>query len=159
MRKRSLVCVLLPFLCCLLGPPAAGAADPSSNFVVSPNCSGPAPCLAEAIQFLDQARASLGEAPYQLPAGFASLDPARQAFVLTNLDRLAAGLRPITGLTTALDGPLREAYMPQATRRRPIRVSGHSPRTGPRATSTCRSPTRRGCTTMASAATTSIAPR
>jgi hypothetical protein len=54
-------------------------------------------------EVLDQARAKLGQPPYTLPRNFASLDSAEQLFVLTDLDRVTNGLRPIYGLTAALD--------------------------------------------------------
>ena len=55
------------------------------------------------MQYLDEARANLGLAPYQLPTGFVSLPSDQQALVLTNLDRIQYGLPPIPGLTAALD--------------------------------------------------------
>jgi hypothetical protein len=71
--------------------------DPGSNLSVRPLCAAGPRCLAQAVQYLDQARQHLGEAPYQLPSDFAGLNPAEQAFVLTNLDRIQHGLRPIGG--------------------------------------------------------------
>jgi hypothetical protein len=59
--------------------------------------------VTQAIAFLDQARAKLGQPPYELPQDFASLNSARQALVLIDLDRVMYGLRPITGLATDLD--------------------------------------------------------
>jgi hypothetical protein len=59
-------------------------------------------CVSAVIAGLDQARADLGEGAYALPAGFPELTPAQQMFVLTDLDRVAAGLAPIPGLTGAL---------------------------------------------------------
>src|SRR5579884_4053128 len=83
--------------------------NPSSNFAPGPQpptCdtdpTGPV-CVTGAIQYLDQARANLGQAPYQLPAGFVTLQPDQQALVLTNLDRIQYGLPPIPGLTASLD--------------------------------------------------------
>jgi hypothetical protein len=62
-----------------------------------------ATCVNAAVYYLDRARARLGHGPYKLPADFASLGPGRQAFILTNLDRLLYGLKPIPGLTAQLD--------------------------------------------------------
>ncbi len=103
MRKLSLVCVLSITAVCAVTPASAGAADPSFNFGPRPSCAGAGACVAQAIQFLDQARAKLGQPPYALPRNFAYLDPAEQALVLTDLDRIMYGLRPIPGLTSDLD--------------------------------------------------------
>ena len=83
--------------------------DPSSNFAPGappPTCDTDptgAVCEAAAVQYLDQARANLGQPPYQLPTNFIGLPPEDQALVLTNLDRLQFGLPPIPGLTQALN--------------------------------------------------------
>ena len=45
----------------------------------------------------------MGLGPYMLPAGFAFLPPGQQLFVLVNLDRLAYGLQPISGMNSSLD--------------------------------------------------------
>src|SRR5689334_7234957 len=82
--------------------------DPSSNFPAgrSPLTCDTAPtgpvCMAAAVQYLDQARANLGQPPYQLPANFVSLSPEQQTLVLTNLDRIQYGLPPVPGLTARL---------------------------------------------------------
>lgn len=101
----------------LLGAPLAAPAlasgpvgtDPSANFPIGSlplacqtDPSG-AVCIAASVSYLDQARASLGQPPYALPADFASLSPAQQALILTNSDRVLYNLPPITGLTAALD--------------------------------------------------------
>jgi len=82
-------------------------ADPHSTFPVNqlpPSCNQPtsAACLDASVGFLNQARAGLGQGPYQLPAEFASLTPQIQQFVLTNLDRIQYGLSPISGITAGL---------------------------------------------------------
>jgi hypothetical protein len=83
---------------------AAGAPpDPSSNFFVDPSCPTPDVCLQQTVQYLDQARARLGQPAYRLPSDFFQLGPAEQAFVLTNLDRILYGLTPVAGLTDSLD--------------------------------------------------------
>ncbi len=112
-RSRLLVGLVVIAAACT-APAAAGAdgwagADPSSNF---PQGSLPdacdtdptgATCTDAAVQYLNQARASLGQPAYQLPANFASLTPGQQALVLVNLDRILYGLDPIPGLTAALN--------------------------------------------------------
>ncbi|HEY2653139.1 MAG TPA: hypothetical protein VGI50_14525 [Solirubrobacteraceae bacterium] len=103
MRKRSLVCALSVATGFSVAPAVASAADPGFDFAPRPSCVGAAPCLTQAVTFLDRARAKLGQPPYELPGNFASLDPARQALVLTDLDRVMYGLRPIAGLASDLD--------------------------------------------------------
>ncbi|MFZ0042295.1 MAG: hypothetical protein WAK93_13375, partial [Solirubrobacteraceae bacterium] len=83
--------------------------DPASNFTLGklPSSCRAAPqatrCENAVISRLDEARVSLGQPRYDLPADFTSLTQAEQAFVLTNLDRVLYGLPPITGLTASLD--------------------------------------------------------
>jgi hypothetical protein len=83
--------------------------DPGSNFTVgslpSACWSDPtgAQCIDASVSYLDQARASLGQPGYAVPADFASLSSTEQAFILTNLDRTLYGLQAIPGLTQALD--------------------------------------------------------
>src|SRR5437764_9780047 len=60
-------------------------------------------CYAAVLADIDYARSLEGVAPMVLPARFASLDAARQAFVVTNLERVDRGLAPIVGLTADLD--------------------------------------------------------
>jgi hypothetical protein len=106
MPKLRLAVTCAVILVSSAGSASAGGAippDPSSNFAASPNCSSAATCLAQAIQFLNEARARLGQPPYQLPRNFSQLSPPEQVFVLTNLDRALYGLRPIAGLTGPLD--------------------------------------------------------
>jgi hypothetical protein len=84
--------------------------DPASNFKIgrlplacetAPTSAG---CVNGAVYWLDRARARLHQGPYKLPADFTKLNPAKQAFILTNLDRIQYGLTPITGLTRQADG-------------------------------------------------------
>jgi hypothetical protein len=104
LRKPWIVCVLLSVaICMFVAPAAAVGSDPSFNFAPQPSCAGASACMNQAVAVLDQARAKLGQQPYDLPRNFASLAPAEQLFVLTDLDRLTHGLRPIEGLTDALD--------------------------------------------------------
>jgi hypothetical protein len=55
------------------------------------------------VNYLNQARANLGQPPYHLPTKFASMTPVQQVFILTNLDRIHYRLPPIPGLTASLD--------------------------------------------------------
>jgi hypothetical protein len=112
----ALALILISSLAMVMIAVAAGAAradgpvgaDPSQNY---PAGQMPAacdvdptspPCIDAAVGVLDQARASLGQAPYGLPSNFDALAPEQQMFVLTNLDRVLYGLPPIPGLTAAL---------------------------------------------------------
>ena len=86
--------------------------DPPSNFTmpyIPQTCwsaptgdpTGPA-CLDFSVSVLDQARASLGQPAYVLPADFDSLSPEQQLFILTNEDRQLYGLSPVPGMTDSL---------------------------------------------------------
>jgi hypothetical protein len=83
-------------------------ADPSTNFAVGPlpsECGtdpAGAACIDASVGYLNQARASLGQPAYSLPADFASLTPPEQALILTDSDRALYNLPPIVGLTDAL---------------------------------------------------------
>jgi hypothetical protein len=115
MRSLKSSATLAAVLCGLAATaPAAARADgpvghdPAANLPLgsvpqscwtNPSASD---CVSAVITGLDRARADLGEGPYALPAGFAQLAAAQQMFVLTDLDRVAAGLAPIPGLTDAL---------------------------------------------------------
>jgi hypothetical protein len=91
------------------GADGPAGTDPSANFSVGrlPEACGSDPtgsvCVDASVQYLDQARASLGQPAYQLPGDFDSLGAPEQLLVLSNLDRLQYGLAPIAGLTAALD--------------------------------------------------------
>jgi hypothetical protein len=60
-------------------------------------------CIDAAVYYLDRARAKVGLPAYALPANFPSLSAPRQLFILINLDRVQYGLRPIPGMTAALN--------------------------------------------------------
>jgi hypothetical protein len=60
-------------------------------------------CVSAVILDLDSARAAVGLGAYNLPADFISLSGAKQIFILTNLDRIAYGLPPITGISPTLN--------------------------------------------------------
>jgi hypothetical protein len=92
--------------------PAAALANPTANLPPSPNfldtCSGTAPdssaaCTQAALAAIDQARATEGLGPMVLPTNWASLSPAEQLFVATDLERTARGLTPIAGMDPSLD--------------------------------------------------------
>jgi hypothetical protein len=96
-------------LLAVLAPNVDAAPDPVANIPLGPlpsSCAA-APtgtsCETAAIARLDAARAKLGLGPYRLPAHFTRLLPARQLLVLSDLDRIAYALRPIRGLSVALD--------------------------------------------------------
>jgi hypothetical protein len=107
--------MLIAVLAVVCGPLAAPAlaswagSDPGSNFSVGSlptacqtNPTG-AVCIDASINYLDQARARLGQPAYAVPSDFVSLSPAQQVLVLTNLDRTLYNLPPMTGLTDALN--------------------------------------------------------
>jgi hypothetical protein len=86
-----------------------GGTDPAHNTPIRilPSSCHSAPtakeCIDAVVWYLDKARSRVGLPPYALPADFASMPPARQIFILVNLDRVQYGLRPITGMTAALN--------------------------------------------------------
>ncbi len=86
-----------------------GGQDPPHNTPVKvlPSSCKSAPtakeCVNAVVWYLDKARSRVHLPPYALPANFVSLSPARQIFILVNLDRIQYGLLPITGMTAALN--------------------------------------------------------
>jgi len=86
-----------------------GGTDPPKNTplrLVPSSCNADPTgkqCIDAGVWYLDFARSKVGLPPYALPADFVSLSPPQQIFVLVNLDRVQYGLRPITGMTAALD--------------------------------------------------------
>src|SRR5437868_7281179 len=66
-------------------PSGAPATDPSSNFAPGalPSACQADPtgalCVDASVSYLNQARANLGQPPYDLPADFAALTPPQQA--------------------------------------------------------------------------------
>lgn len=83
--------------------------DPAHNFKIGrlPLACQTAPsaraCIDGVVYWLDRARASLHQGPYKLPVAFATMSPAKQVFILVNLDRVHYGLTPIAGLSRQLD--------------------------------------------------------
>lgn len=103
-----LVAVVLMAAAPAWGDGPAGS-DPANQFPLGPMpeaCESQpdgAVCQNAAIYYLDQARASLGQPPYALPADFTSLSPIDRDLILTNLDRGLYALPPMPGLTDGLD--------------------------------------------------------
>ena len=87
-------------------PPA-----PRTNLAPNPNYNqlcgevglSTAACAQAALSALDSARSHENLGPLVLPRDWLSLTPAEQIFVVTNLERVARGETPITGLTAALN--------------------------------------------------------
>lgn len=105
------IAVLAAVLCLASTAVALGASagtNPGSNYpapALIAACGAPrsSACLRVAVAVLDRARARLGQPPYALPSNFTTLTAAEQGFVLANLDRVLYGLKPVTGLTSALN--------------------------------------------------------
>jgi len=107
---RGLVpaCVL-GLACVAIASASWGGRDPAKNFPIGklPTTCQTAPagkqCIDAVVYYLDKARSRAGLPPYALPANFPSLSPARQLFILVNLDRIQYGLPPFPGMTAALN--------------------------------------------------------
>lgn len=105
-----------------LGTAAAGAlpADPHANIPLGrlPAACFRAPrgsvCEHASMRALDRARARTGLPAYTLPPGFLALSAPRQWLILSNLDRVAFGLRPIGGLVLPLDRVARQGALAHA---------------------------------------------
>lgn len=113
----------------------AAAAAPAGN-VATPVDYWPAcwpdattvACYDAVLAAIDYARTLEGLTPMVLPVHFAALDPARQMFVVTNLERSDRGLRPVAGVTTELDAVASAAVAAQT---HPVFASSHvGPMTG-----------------------------
>jgi hypothetical protein len=101
-----------PFAGSLAGTPSSSPASttlpanipPSPNFLSScyPHNDG-AQCLSMIEQATTHARLFEGLGPMVLPSNFSALDPAEQAFVVTNIERVDRGLPPFVGLVDAFD--------------------------------------------------------
>lgn len=91
--------------------------DPLLNVAPSPDYWGPCltngsnspTCIDAVVAAIDSARALEGVAPMVLPAGFASLSPEVQTFVVSNLERVDRGLQPAMGMVDALNTTSAEA--------------------------------------------------
>jgi len=94
-------------------PVPATPANPPANIAPNPNfldiCSGTmvdtsTTCTQAALAAIDAARADEGIGPMVLPGDWPSLTPGEQLFVVTNLERTARGLAPLSAMDVALDG-------------------------------------------------------
>ncbi|HVT22146.1 MAG TPA: hypothetical protein VHE57_12250 [Mycobacteriales bacterium] len=91
--------------------------DPRRNVDASPYyldaCAVHGPnaksCLQRALSAINNARAAEGVRPMVLPKNYKKLSIARQTFVVTNLERVDRGLRPIKGLTKKLNASAHHA--------------------------------------------------
>jgi hypothetical protein len=107
-RAGTLLAVLVGALAGL-APNAAAAPNPPNNIPIGPlpaACRAAptgATCETAAVRALQAAHGKLGLGPYLLPRDFVSLAPTRQWLILADLDRIAYSLRPIAGLSAALD--------------------------------------------------------
>jgi hypothetical protein len=88
----------------------SGPPDPSANIPMNPPFAEA--CLTEptsraceqpSLEALDNARATLGLPPYQVPSNFFSLPVDAQLLILADDDRVAYGLPPVRGTLEALD--------------------------------------------------------
>src|SRR3954454_12552612 len=85
-------------------------------------------CYDAVLSDINYARSLEGLTPMVLPVHFAALDPARQTFVVTNLERSDRGLRPVAGLSADLDAVAAAAVAAQT---HPVFTSSHvGPMTG-----------------------------
>src|SRR4051812_34407087 len=119
----------------LSAAPPAAADTPATN-VATPVDYWPAcwpdattmACYDAVLTDISYARSLEGLTPMVLPVHFAALDPARQTFVVTNLERSDRGLRPVAGLTADLDAVAAAAVAAQT---HPVFTSSHvGPMTG-----------------------------
>jgi hypothetical protein len=95
--------------------------SPAANIPPSPNFLGAcyphntsAPCLSQIEQATTSARAAEGLGPMVLPGDFASLTPAEQLFVITDIERVDRGLPPILGLVNEFDADAQSAAQSNA---------------------------------------------
>lgn len=102
---------LITALLALMAPSMAAAEPPipprnlelGSMPSVCSQATPPMPLCGNAvIYYLDQARATMGLGPYNLPANFLSMAPDQQMFILSNLDRISYALPPVAGLNAGL---------------------------------------------------------
>lgn len=84
-------------------PRANLAPNPNYNQLCVDVGSTASACAEATLQALDAAHAHEQIGPLMLPRNWLSLTPAEQIFVITNLERVARGETPITGLTASLN--------------------------------------------------------
>jgi hypothetical protein len=86
---------------------SAAAPNPSANMPLATpaSCSTPTStaCETAVVAGLNVAHTALGLGAYTLPADFDSLAPDEQLFILSDSDRVAYGLPPISGLSATLN--------------------------------------------------------
>jgi hypothetical protein len=100
---------------------AAKLRDPRRNVKPSPSyldqCAVAGPndkrCIALSLAAINNARAAEGVRPMVLPRNYRHLSIARQTFVVTDLERVDRGLRPITGMTAKLNANAHRAAVAQ----------------------------------------------
>jgi hypothetical protein len=101
---------------------AAGLTDPAQNVAASPSYWPPCSqsgtdsqaCTNAVIAAINHARSLEGVAPMVLPADFATLSPAQQTFVASNLERVDRGLAPVVGMVDSLNTLAQDAAVAQS---------------------------------------------
>jgi hypothetical protein len=91
--------------------------DPRRNVSAAPSyidfCAVHGPnsksCIKRALTAINNARAAEGVRPMVLPKNFVHMTIPRQTFVVSNLERVDRGLRPVAGLTSKLNANARHA--------------------------------------------------
>jgi hypothetical protein len=68
-------------------------------------------CMTEALAAINRAHAAEGVRKMILPSNYKQLSLAQQTFVVTNLERVDRGMRPIVGLTARLNQSARHAAL------------------------------------------------
>lgn len=114
-----LVAAAFVVLLCLDAPASAGAAHPRQNIQPSPSFLDACvelgamsdACISDSVAAINSARSAepMLRYPLILPSDFRSLSPAKQAFVVLNLERVDRGLRPIVGMVARLNRSARIA--------------------------------------------------
>ncbi len=98
-------------------PASAMISDPATNVNPSPDywptCTSDgatsATCTSAVLAAIDHARSLEGVGPMQLPPDFATMTPAQQTFVVSNLERVDRGLQPAAGMVSTLDSSAQTA--------------------------------------------------
>jgi hypothetical protein len=98
-------------------PASAAIPDPTTNVSPSPDywptCTTDgatsAACTSAVLAAINHARALEGVGPMELPSDFASMTPAAQTFVVSNLERVDRGLQPAAGMVSTLDNSAQTA--------------------------------------------------